>query len=86
MKRIMGIAGLGAMAMAAARMESIEVEGGEWEGDIPAPNLTPEDIKSTRRTSVQTCNISIEEQVERDRPKSRQERRQLERLARKGRV
>lgn len=86
MARMMSIAGLGAMALAAARMEEIEAEGGDWEGDVLAPNLTPEVIALARRTSAQTCNISIEEQAERDRPKSRQERRQMERLARKGRV
>lgn len=34
---------------------------------------------------VQTCNLSPEEIAERDRPKSRQERRQMERLKAKGR-
>jgi len=83
---MVAIAGLGAMALAASRMEQIEAEGGKWEGDDLVPNLTPEDIASTRSTSTQTCNISTEEQAERDRHKSRQVRRQLERLARKGRV
>jgi hypothetical protein len=32
---------------------------------------------------VQTCNLSAEEIAERDRPKSRQERRQIERRAKK---
>ena len=36
--------------------------------------------------NVQTCNLSAEEIAERDKPKSRQERRQMERLKRKGRA
>lgn len=39
----------------------------------------------TQRRKVQTCNLSPEEIAERDRPMSRQERRQMERLAAKGR-
>ena len=35
--------------------------------------------------SPQTCNLSAEEIAERDRPISRQERRQMERLSKKGR-
>ncbi|WP_284262524.1 hypothetical protein [Roseicyclus amphidinii] len=37
------------------------------------------------RRKVHTCNLSPEEIAERDRPMSRQERRQMERLAAKGR-
>ena len=38
-----------------------------------------------QRRKVQTCNLSPEQIAERDRPISRQERRQMQRLAKKGR-
>ena len=83
--RTISIAAIGAVAQAAARMEQVEAEGGEWKGDM-GESITPAQIAERRRASVNTCNISAEEQAELDRPKSRQERRQLERLRRKGRV
>lgn len=69
----------GSMAMAAAAMRAIERRGGKWDGDMPL--MSVED-----RAKVQTTNLSPEDAAERDRPVSRQERRQLERLCRKGRI
>ena len=84
MAGMIGTAGLGIMALAALRMEQVEREGGEWLGDAWAP--TPREIAERRRAATVNCNVSEEERAERDRPKSRQERRQMARLARKGRA
>jgi hypothetical protein len=47
---------------------------------------TADDLPSTKqRNRVNTCNVSQDEIAERDRPISRQERRQMQRLAKKGR-
>ncbi|MBT9385461.1 hypothetical protein KM176_16425 [Pseudooceanicola sp. CBS1P-1] len=63
-------------ALAAAMME---IASDNWAGDMPLMSI--ED-----RKKVSSANLSREEIEERNRAKSRQERRQIERLRRKGRA
>lgn len=70
---------LGSLALAAAALRRMEERGGEWEGDMPL--LSPEE-----RANEMIVNLSEEELAEREAPVSRQVRRQMERLRRKGRI
>ena len=83
MRKVMAVAGLGVATLAAARMEHAEIVFLE-EGE--APVITLEDLVEHRRAAAQANNINAQDQAESNPPKSRQQRRQLERLRRKGRV
>lgn len=82
------VVNIGSLAIMAATIRAMEKAGDDWKGDMDIPETSIQDIAARRRAqaNVSTCNLSEEEQAERDRPKSRQERRQLERLRRKGRI
>ena len=70
---------LGTMALMSAAVRRMEATGDNWKGDFDM-------IDGIDITSAQACNMTDEQIAERDRPVSRQERRKLEREARKGRA